>query len=75
MYHNMTKSGHIVACEDLEGKFVSRNHIFRKGTSRKLRTYAELERKKFLKEANPNPLCTPLQWTQMEAFVTRPSSS
>ena len=34
MYHNMTKSGHIVTCEDLEGKFVSRNHIFRKGTSR-----------------------------------------
>ena len=71
----LTKSDHIVTCEDLEGKFVSRNHIFRKGTSRKLKLTLKLERKKFLKEANLNLLCTPLQWTLMEAFVTRPSSS
>ena len=37
----VTKSDHIDCCEDLEGNFVSRNHIFRKGTSRKLKAYAK----------------------------------
>ena len=36
----LKKSEDIDCCKDLEGKFVSRNHIFRKGTSRKLRVYA-----------------------------------
>ena len=35
----LTKSNHIDCCEDMEGKFVSRNHIFRKGTSHKLKAY------------------------------------
>ena len=29
----------------MEGKFVSRNHIFLKGTSRKLKAYAEARKK------------------------------
>ena len=33
----LKKSDNIDCCEDLEGTFVSRNHIFRKGTCRKLR--------------------------------------
>ena len=37
----LQKSDNIVCCEDLEGEFVSRNHIFRKGTSHKLRAYAK----------------------------------
>ena len=36
----LKKSDNIDCCEDLEGKFVSRN-IFRKGTSRKLRVHAK----------------------------------
>ena len=41
----LTKSEHIDCCEDLEGKFVSRNQIFRKGTSRKLKEYAGARKK------------------------------
>ena len=41
----LTKADHIASCDDLEGNFVSRNHIFRKGTSRKLKTYAETRKK------------------------------
>ena len=41
----LTKSDHIDCCEDLEGKFVSWNHIFRKSTSRKLKAYAEARKK------------------------------
>ena len=41
----LTKSDHIACCEDLEGKFVSRNHIFRKGPSRKLKSYAMARQK------------------------------
>ena len=37
----LQKSDNIVCCEDLEGEFVSRNHIFRKGTSHKLKAYAK----------------------------------
>ena len=33
----LSKSDHIVCCGSVEGKFVSRNHIFQKGTSRKLK--------------------------------------
>ena len=36
----LQKSDNIVCCEDLKGEFVSRNHIFRKNTSHKLRAYA-----------------------------------
>ena len=38
-----TKSDHINidCCADLEGNFVSRNHLFRKGTSGKLKAYAK----------------------------------
>ena len=37
----LKKSDNIVCCEDLEGEFVSRNHIFQKGTSVKLKAYAK----------------------------------
>ena len=37
----LKKSDNIVCCEDLEGNFVSRNHIFQKGTSVKLKAYAK----------------------------------
>ena len=37
----LKKSDNIDCCEDLEGKFVSQNHIFWKGTSRKLRVHAK----------------------------------
>ncbi len=41
----LSKGDHIDCCEDLEGEFVSRNHIFREGTIRKLKAYAETQRK------------------------------
>ena len=51
----MTKSDHIITCEDLEGKFVSRNHIFRKGTSRKLKTYAEARKEEMSQGGESKP--------------------
>ena len=51
----LTKSDHIVTCEDLEGKFVSRNHIFRKGTSRKLRAYAEARKEEVSQGGESKP--------------------
>ena len=41
----LKKSEDIDCCKDLEGKFVSRNHIFRNGTSRKLRVYANFRKR------------------------------
>ena len=37
----LKKSDNIVCCEDLEGEFVSRNHIFWKDISSKLRIYVK----------------------------------
>ena len=37
----LSDEDHVICCEDLKGKFVSRNHIFRKGTSGKLKAYAK----------------------------------
>ena len=41
-------------------------------TAVSLKLTLRLERKKFRKEANQNPLCTPLQWTQMDASANMP---
>ena len=68
----LKKSEDIDCCKDLEGKFVSRNHIFRNGTSRKLRVYAIPENERIPKEANLLRLYIPLQWTQMGLFVILP---
>ena len=51
----LTKSDHIACCEDLGGKFVSRNHIFRKGTSRKLKAYAEARQKEISQGGESKP--------------------
>ena len=51
----LTKTDHIDCCEDLEGKFVSRNHIFRKGTSRKLKTYAEARKEEVSQGGESKP--------------------
>ena len=51
----LTKSDHIVTCEDIEGKFVSRNHIFRKGTSRKLRAYADARKEEVSQGGESKP--------------------
>ena len=51
----LTKSDHIDTCEDLEGKFVSRNHIFRKGTSRKLKAYTEARQKEISQGGESKP--------------------
>ena len=45
----LTKSDRIDSCEDLKGMFVSRNHIFRKGTNRKLQVHAGARKKEISK--------------------------
>ena len=63
----LTKSDHNACCEDLEGKFVSRNHIFRKGTSRNLKAYAEARQKEISQGGESKPSVSPLRWTPMVA--------
>ena len=55
----LTKSNHIDCCEDMEGKFVSRNHIFRKGTSVKLKAYAEARKKEISQRGGLKPSVYP----------------
>ena len=55
----LQKSDNIDCCEDLKGKFVSRNHIFKKGTSRKLRVFAQARSQ----EISQGGKCTPSVYT------------
>ena len=55
----LIKSNHIDCCEDMEGKFVSRNHIFRKGTSLKLKAYAEARKKEISQRGGLKPSVYP----------------
>ena len=51
----LSDEDHVICCEDLKGKFVSRNHIFQKGTSRKLKAYAEARRKEISQRGGLKP--------------------
>ena len=51
----LSDEDHVICCEDLKGKFVSRNHIFQKGTSRKLKAYAEARRKEISQRGGSKP--------------------
>ena len=55
----LSKSNHIDCCEDMEGKFVSRNHIFRKGTSLKLQAYAKARKKEISQGSGLKPSVYP----------------
>ena len=55
----LTESDNISCCQDLAGEFVSRNHIFRKGTSRKLRAYAKARTQEIAQGGESTPSVYP----------------
>ena len=64
----LQKSDNIVCCEDLEGEFVSRNHIFRKGTSHKLRAYAKARSEEISNGGDSTPSIYPFAMDTSGAF-------
>ena len=69
----LKKSDNIDCCEDLEGKFVSRNHIFWKGTSRKLKVYAKARKQEISQgdESIPsvNPFTMDTGWSFCDTAI------
>ena len=55
----LTESDNISCCQDLAGEFVSRNHIFRKGTSRKLKAYAKARTQEIAQGGESTPSVYP----------------
>ena len=51
----LAESDNIDCCKDLQGKFVSRNHIFREGASRKLKVYTEARKKEISQVGESTP--------------------
>ena len=52
---SLKESDKISCCEDFKGEFVSTNHIFRKGTSTKLRAYATARMKEISQGGESTP--------------------
>ena len=55
----ITKTCHIDCCNDLKGQFVSRNHIFREGTSRKVKVNTEARKKEISLGGESTPSIDP----------------
>ena len=64
----LQKSDNIVCCEDLEGEFVSRNHIFRKGTSHKVKAYAKARMQEISQGGESTPSVYPFAMDTNGAF-------
>ena len=71
----LKKSDIIGCCEDLEGKFVSRNHIFRKVASRKLKVYAKARTQEISQGGESTPSVYPFAMDTSGSFcdITIPS--
>ena len=61
-------SDNIVCCKDLEGEFVSRNHIFRKGTSKKLMAYAKARTQEISQGGESTPSVYPFAMDTSGSF-------
>ena len=68
----LQKSDNIDCCEDLKGKFVSRNHIFKKGTSRKLRVYAQARSHEISRGGESTPSIYPFAMDTSGSFCDTP---
>ena len=66
------KSDNIDCCEDLEGKFVSRNHILRKVLVVSCEFTLRPDRMRFLEGANLHPQYIHLQWIRAVPSVILP---
>ena len=64
----LKESDNIDCCEDLEGKFVSQNHIFWKGTSRKLRVYAKVRTQEISQGGESTPSVYPFAMDTSGSF-------
>ena len=64
----LAKSDNIDRCKDSEGKFVPRNHIFRKGAGRKLRVYAEARKNEISQGGESTPSIYPFAINTSEIF-------
>ena len=64
----LQESDKIACCPDFKGEFVSRNHIFRKGTSTKLKAYADARAKEISQGGESTPSVYPFAMDTGGAF-------
>ena len=64
----LQESDNIVCCKDLAGEFVSRNHIFLKGTSTKLKAYAKARMQEISQGGESTPSVYPFAMDTNGAF-------
>ena len=64
----LQESDKIACCQEFKGEFVSRNHIFRKGTSTKLKAYADARAKEISQGGESTPSVYPFAMDTGGAF-------
>eukprot|EP00944_MAST-04C_sp_MAST-4C-sp1_P015790 g15790.t1 len=64
----LEEKDNIVCCKDLKGEFVSKNHIFQKGTKQKLRAYAKARMQEISQGGESTPSVYPFAMDTNGAF-------